>query len=131
MTVFMFSRSEIKKNLKAIQFKFEQVLKIFKSSILPSVFNVRSLKKRRGQIFWKKANIFHVQMAVFMFRCSEINNLKAIQIRLEQVQKISNCSILRSVFSDQSLKKEGVIFLGKRLKNFKIKGLCSCSGIRS
>ena len=30
------------------------------------------LEKRRGPIFWKKAKIFQVQMAVFMFRRSEI-----------------------------------------------------------
>ena len=61
-----------KKNLNAIQFRLEQVLKISKSSILRSVFSVRSLKKEEVQFFWKNVKIFQVQMAVFMFRHSEI-----------------------------------------------------------
>ena len=61
----------------------------------------------------KRAKFFQIQMAVFMFRRSEIKNLNAIQLRLEEVLKISKSSMLRSVFSVRSLKKEGVKFFGK------------------
>ena len=36
------------------------------------VVQCSELEKIRGPIFWKKAKIFQVQMAVFMFRCLEI-----------------------------------------------------------
>ena len=36
------------------------------------VVQCSELEKIRGPIFWKKAKIFQVQMAVFMFRRSEI-----------------------------------------------------------
>ena len=66
------SCNQKEKNLNTIQFRLEQVLKISKSSILRSVFSVRSLKKEEVQFFWKNVKIFQVQMAVFMFRHSEI-----------------------------------------------------------
>ena len=87
-------------------------------------------RKKKGSTFLKRAKFFQIQMAVFMFRRSEIKNLNAIQLRLEEVLKISKSSILRSVFSVGSLKKEKVQFFGKRLRFSKFKWLCSCSHVQ-
>ena len=101
--------------MNAIQFRLEQVLKMYKSSILHSVFSVRSLKKEGVQFFGKR-----LRFSKFKWLCScsgvqKYQNLNAIQFRLEQVLKVSKSSILRSEFSVWSLKKEGVQFFGKRL----------------